>query len=389
MDVRNRKWIRLIERKTEYLRSAFTKKGMTGLCETIENELDSWKNETINIGVLGESEAGKSTYINALRNLTAEAPGAAPVGCTDMTSELCSYDHTNNKNVHIWDFPGVGSTNNPKDGYLEKIEFAIFDFFIIMTSKRFSENDIWLAREIKKKRKKFYFVRTKFECDVENETQKKENKEKPKKDLESILKLKVYEDCRKNLEEFECEDNIFVIDSYEKSSYDFEKLETHLIHDAFNISDRKHLAITSCLTAMTLSTLKEKKLVLEKRIPKIALRAAVALRVKDTDVMILKEEMEFYKQQFNLDERSLRRDAEVSNITERLSEIEESMQHIEKESNEMEELNEIDKLIPFLPVINIRKTYKASKTLLKKALEIIYEKAVDVNLTMVAGLTHN
>ncbi|XP_060598229.1 interferon-gamma-inducible GTPase 10-like [Ruditapes philippinarum] len=389
MDAKNREWIRLIERKTEHLRSAFIEKGMTGLCKTIQNELDSWKNETINIGVLGEAEAGKSTYINALRNLDADEPGGAPVGNTNMTSKIRSYDHPNNKNVHIWDFPGVGSTNNPKDGYLEKIEFAKFDFFIIMTSKRFSENDIWLAREIKKKRKKFYFVRTQFEDDVENEMEKKENKEIQKKDLESILKQKVYEDCKRNLEEFKCEDNIFVIDSYVKSSYDFEKLETHLIHDAFNISDGKHLAITSCLTVMTLPSLKEKKLVLEKRIPKIALRAAFALRVKDTDIMILKEEMEFYKQQFNLNERSLRRDAEVSNIMERLSKIEESVQHIEKESNEMEELNEIDKLMPFLPVINIRKTYKASKTLLQKALERIYEKAVDVNLTMMEGLTHD
>jgi hypothetical protein len=140
---------------------------------------------------------------------------------------------------------------------------------------------------------------------------------------------------------------------------------------------------------MTLSTINERKLVLEKRIPKIALRAAFALRIKDTDVMILKEEMEFYKQQFNLDEESLQRDAKVSNITERLSEIEESLQHIEKESNEMEELNEIDKLIPFLPFINIRKTYKASKIWLKKALDRIAEKAVDVNLAMMEGLTHD
>ncbi|XP_060584227.1 interferon-gamma-inducible GTPase 10-like [Ruditapes philippinarum] len=256
-------------------------------------------------------------------------------------------------------------------------------------TKRFSENDIWLAREIKKKRKKFYFVRSKFEDDVENEIKKKKNKGKPKKDLESILKQKVYEDCKKNLEEFECEDNIFVIDSYEKGSYDFERFETHLIHDALNISDGKHLAITSCLTVMTISTINEMKNVLEKRIPKIALSAAFALRIKDTDVTILKEEMEFYKQQFNLDEISLRRDAEVSNITERLSEIEESMKHIEKESNEMEELNEIDNLIPFLPLINIRKTYKASKIWLQKALERITEKAVDVNLTMMEGLAHD
>ncbi|WAR30144.1 IIGP1-like protein [Mya arenaria] len=44
---------------------------------------------------------------------------------------------------------GVGSPNFPKATYLEQIGFEKFYFFIIMTATRFTENDAWLGKMVK------------------------------------------------------------------------------------------------------------------------------------------------------------------------------------------------------------------------------------------------
>ncbi|CAF94738.1 unnamed protein product, partial [Tetraodon nigroviridis] len=55
------------------------------------------------------------------------------------------------------------------DEYLKVVGFEKFDFFIIISATRFSENDVNLAKEIQKMGKKFYFVRSKVDNDLLNE----------------------------------------------------------------------------------------------------------------------------------------------------------------------------------------------------------------------------
>ena len=383
MEKKNEKWIETIKGKTKMLKDAFEEKGMAGLSQMIADKLDSWKKETINIAVLGQSGAGKSSFINALRDLTADDRGAAKVGCVDETLEPRFYVHPKNDKVRIWDFPGVESKDIPKEKYLKLIDFSIFDFFILITSKRFFDIDIWLAKEVEKSGKFFYFVRSMFGNDIENEGRKQKNQDITRDKLVSQLKDIALRDCEENLKDFKCEGKIFILDSYEKSSYDFKKLEAQLIQNASEISDEKHFAITSCMSVMTKASLEKKKSMLKERISKVAVRAAFALRIKDTDLMILKEEVEFYKQQFNLDAESLQRDAEVSGLQDLLTDIKLELQDVEARSRELDEYNEIERLIPFIPVFNIAKTYKASKIWLTKTLDMIAQTAVEVNLFMV------
>uniref|UniRef100_A0A3Q4M4L3 IRG-type G domain-containing protein n=1 Tax=Neolamprologus brichardi TaxID=32507 RepID=A0A3Q4M4L3_NEOBR len=132
------------------------------------------KNITLNIAITGESGAGKSTFVNALRGLSDDDEGAAPTGVTETTSEVTPYPHPNYPNVTLWDLPGIGTTKFPADEYLELVGFEKFDFFIVVSATRFTENDVKLAQEIQRMKKKFYFVRSKIDNNMRAEGRKRD-----------------------------------------------------------------------------------------------------------------------------------------------------------------------------------------------------------------------
>ena len=134
----------------------------------------------LNIAVTGESGSGKSTFLNAFMGIANTDERAAPTGVVETTMKPVPYPHPICPNVTIWDLPGIGTTKFPADQYLEYIEFEKFDFFIIVSAGRLSENDAKLAQEIKKMGKKFYFVHSKIDrnlCDAQR-SQREYDKEK-------------------------------------------------------------------------------------------------------------------------------------------------------------------------------------------------------------------
>ncbi|XP_053391696.1 T-cell-specific guanine nucleotide triphosphate-binding protein 2-like [Mercenaria mercenaria] len=391
MDARNKRWKSYIEEKIEDYKSAFKQKGITGLNEAICEELNAWKNEPVNIAVTGASGAGKSSLINAILGLSAEDDRAAAVGCTETTMTIKSYKHPRNKRFMIWDFPGVGTKKFPKESYLTLTNFGNYDFYILASSTRFYDNDIWLANTIAKMGKHFYFVRTKFGNNVESEWKKQRRKKRSKEDIEKDLRMKIFEECKTNLMEFECRNNIFIVDSYETYHYDFIELGKRIIRDASEISEKKQTVIILSLSAMTKPAIEEKKHILQKRISRTALRASFALRIKRSDVRILMEEEAFYRNQFKLDAESLEKDAMASNIQSQLTDLELKLQSTGGQTTENEHiLNEVESLIPFLlPFVNIVKTYKLSKLWLRNTLESIVDSAIAVNEAMVKGLARS
>lgn len=148
----------------------------------IQEYLHKEKNTPLNIGITGESGSGKSTFVNVFRGIDHEDERAAPTGCVETTMEVTSYPHPNYPNVTFWDLPGIGTMKFPADEYLKRVGFEKFDFFIIISSTRFRENDVKLAQEIQKMGKKFYFVRSKIDNDLQNE-----KKSKRKFDAEKTL----------------------------------------------------------------------------------------------------------------------------------------------------------------------------------------------------------
>ncbi|XP_058625672.1 interferon-inducible GTPase 5-like [Onychostoma macrolepis] len=184
---------------------------------------DQFLSVSLNIAVTGKTGSGKSSFVNVIRNLRDFDEGAAPTGVTETTMECTMYEHPTMPNVKIWDLPGIGSPNFKANKYLKEIKFKTYDFFIILNSERFMQNDILLAKEIRKQKKIFYFVRSKIDIDISSERRKKRFNEQ--KVLDTIRK-----DCQNNLKEMG-DSKVFLISSVDFGKYDFEMLRTTLLEE--------------------------------------------------------------------------------------------------------------------------------------------------------------
>uniref|UniRef100_A0A3B4H082 IRG-type G domain-containing protein n=1 Tax=Pundamilia nyererei TaxID=303518 RepID=A0A3B4H082_9CICH len=191
----------------------------------IEENIKQQNNIPLNIAITGESGAGKSTFVNAFRGLCDDEEGAAPTGVTETTSEATPYPHPKYPNVILWDLPGIGTTKFPAKKYLKLVGFEKFDFFIIISTTRFTENDVKLAQEIQKMKKKFYFVRSKVDNDIRAERRNRHFSE------ERTL-TKIRDDCVQRLGGLGFESpQVFLVSSFELHLYDFNLLHQTLDKD--------------------------------------------------------------------------------------------------------------------------------------------------------------
>ncbi|XP_055486909.1 interferon-inducible GTPase 5-like [Leucoraja erinacea] len=145
------------------LQTTYDQGGLSEFATQIGKKLNDIENAKLNIAVTGETGAGKSTFINAMRGLRGCDEGAAKIGNIETTMERTPYKHPTFPNVCFWDMPGVGSLEFPMNDYVSKMEFTTYDFFIIISQNRFTENDANVAKEIQNLGKKFYFVRSQID----------------------------------------------------------------------------------------------------------------------------------------------------------------------------------------------------------------------------------
>ncbi|XP_003460006.1 interferon-inducible GTPase 5-like [Oreochromis niloticus] len=191
----------------------------------IQQYLERENNIPLNIAITGETGSGKSTFVNALRGMSDDDEGAAPTGVTETTIEVTEYPHPNYPNVTLWDLPGIGTTKFPAKKYLELVGFEKFDFFIIISDTRFRENDVKLAQEIQKMKKKFYFLRSKIDDNLRAERRKRDF-------IEEETLTKIRDDCVHRLRGLGIESpQVFLVSSFELHLYDFSLLQQTLERD--------------------------------------------------------------------------------------------------------------------------------------------------------------
>ncbi|XP_048388960.1 uncharacterized protein LOC125453424 [Stegostoma tigrinum] len=148
------------------LKEAFEVGGLSDLIAQILDFLSNLDNMTINIGVIGEAGAGKSSLVNALCGVSDNHPGAAKTGATETTLVPTSYPLHTLSHVLLWDLPGLGTPNFQLESYRENVGFHRYDFFIIVASERFKESHAILAQWIQESGAHFYFVRSKIDNDI-------------------------------------------------------------------------------------------------------------------------------------------------------------------------------------------------------------------------------
>ncbi|XP_050786288.1 uncharacterized protein LOC127038011 [Gopherus flavomarginatus] len=292
------------EKEVEELKAAIETGSLSEAAQKAQEALELSKNTNLNIAVTGESGSGKSSFINAMLGLADDDKGAAEVGIIEITTEPIAYLHPTLPNVKMWDLPGIGTPSFRPDTYFQQVSFARYDFFIIVTSKRFSSCNADLAQEIQKMGKKFYFVRSKVDEDLRNESRKRNY------DQETILQ-KIRDDCVEKLRsEGVNSPQVFLISRWEFDQYDSPQLQETLANELD--SHKRHIFLLA-LPNISRPILDKKKEALRNQIWKRALKSCAIAAVPiphlsvSCDVDILVESMTEYCKVFGLDEESLDR----------------------------------------------------------------------------------
>ncbi|KAI3367269.1 hypothetical protein L3Q82_008315 [Scortum barcoo] len=297
------------------IKEALQNNGPASAAAKVQEYLDQLNNTPLNIGITGESGSGKSSFVNAFRGIDHSNERAAPTGCVETTLEVRPYPHPNYPNVTLWDLPGIGTPNFPADEYLKKVEFEKFDFFIIISADRFRENDVKLAREIQKMEKKFYFVRSKIDHNLNDE-------EKTRRDFNKDETMdRIRENCVQGLQKEGVESpQVFLVSSFDLHLYDFHLLEetlerelpAHKKHVLLLAMQSINLDAKSSTGRKRLEIINRKKEALQSKIKYVALASALVASVPipglstATDIAMLITITTIYKVAFRLDSESLK-----------------------------------------------------------------------------------
>ncbi|XP_066281736.1 T-cell-specific guanine nucleotide triphosphate-binding protein 2-like [Branchiostoma lanceolatum] len=138
--------------------------------------MEAWKNQKVNVGIVGDPGAGKSTFINSIRGLKPKAHGAAEVGVTHTTAEATDYPHPARPDSLVFvDFPGVLLERGSGDGrdfdiqqYVAKFEEKMqkCHVFLVFSSGRIQHNAVQIGMKARDMGKTVLFVRSQFDKDL-------------------------------------------------------------------------------------------------------------------------------------------------------------------------------------------------------------------------------
>ncbi|XP_043560283.1 interferon-inducible GTPase 5-like [Chiloscyllium plagiosum] len=283
------------------LKSDYDTGGVEKVKTVVQQKVTELDNTELNVAVTGQSGAGKSSFINAMRGLRSVDEGAAEVGTVETTMEPTRYKHPNLPNVCFWDLPGIGSLEMPLNKYLKKMKFKKYDFVVIISACRFTENDSKLAKEIKRLGKNFYFVRSKIDNDLDSK-RKGGGQFNEEEQLE-----KIRNDCVSKLQRTGIPSpSVFLISNFDLNLYDFSLLNKALEGDLTNIMKNMYIL---ALPNLNSEIVEKKRKELRKRIWMLAILSGVIGVVPDVslgcDTGIVIGGIVHFRQCLGLDDSSL------------------------------------------------------------------------------------
>uniref|UniRef100_A0A8C0AC31 IRG-type G domain-containing protein n=1 Tax=Bos mutus grunniens TaxID=30521 RepID=A0A8C0AC31_BOSMU len=288
---------------------SFEKGQPKDVADEIQRALQSAENAPQNVAVIGQSGSGKSSFINVLRGIGHEGAGSASVGVVPTTRKKTPYPHPKYPNMTFWDLPGTGTPESLPNAYQEVVGDDNYDYFIIISSSRFSSNNAFLAQKIQEKGKKFYFVRTKVDSDLYNE-----NKSKPRSfNKETVLQqIRDNSDClpgvQLNLSKIVSEPTVFLVSNFKSKEFDFPKLQETLLQD---LPAEKHYTALLLLPNLSESFIQLKRAMIKEKLWLTAFWAAILAFIPLTpfccgfELSEHERDLKQYQSLFGLDEESV------------------------------------------------------------------------------------
>lgn len=355
----------------------FRMNGVNGLHQRLRTDLNVWTEIEIHIAVIGASGTGKSSFVNSIRGLKVGDPNAAKVGVFETTVKPELYRHPQNKSFVVWDLPGAGTPSCPKEKYLQIIGYQKYDFFIILSKSRFTDTDLWLAREIQKLNKTLLFVHSNIDKDIDDDMEDDPENHEAEKVIQEI----------KTTTECQLKNNgvgnpkVFLINNRRTDKFDFGKVNNEMLSSIDNLK-KESLVLT--LSAVTMDVITEKKKILQCRINDTALKIASSQEINEQK-RLFQEEVNFYQLQFNIGNvTSPDKTGVLSIINDNIEDFNSAI-----DENRLDIFEGIpadfvkrecffERVIDFLPLpIWNKKLYVFCLIALKYSLEILYKNAKD------------
>jgi predicted GTPase len=123
-------------------------------------KIEEFENTQVRCGLIGPSGSGKSSLINAIAG-----ERIAQVGVVETTHDPLEISH---RGITFVDLPGCGTRRWPRDTYVERLNLASFDCFLLVTAQRFFENDAYLFHALRTLGKPCFVVRNMIDRAIED-----------------------------------------------------------------------------------------------------------------------------------------------------------------------------------------------------------------------------
>ena len=120
---------------------------------------------------------------------------------------------------------------------MELVNYEKYDFFIIVSGRQFTNDDLWLSKEMKKRGKAFFFVRSRVDEDLMNA-----KRDHPNTFSEENVLHQIKLECSTFIKEVDPAPNVFVISGLLENvaKFDYTQMEQTLLQ-SFPANKRQDL----------------------------------------------------------------------------------------------------------------------------------------------------